>query len=101
MDELPVLEALHENYKDKIEILLLTRDKGWKMEGFIKNEHKISSTVLLDTDTKIKDLYNIRGIPQAFFLDKEGKVKSKKIGYDSKKEKETLEEYKKIINGML
>lgn len=96
-----MLEAVYKNHKDKIEILLITKDKGWKMEGFIKNEQKISSTVLLDSGTKIMNLYNIRGIPQLFFLDKERKVKSKKIGYDSKKEKETLEEYKKIIKEML
>lgn len=96
-----MLEAVYKNHKDKIEILLITKDKGWKMEGFIKNEQKISSTVLLDSGTKIMNLYNIRRIPQLFFLDKERKVKSKKIGYDSKKEKETLEEYKKIIKEML
>jgi thioredoxin-related protein len=86
-----VLEELHQNYKDKAEMVLITTG----------NEQKISSIVLLDSERKIRDLYNVRGIPQLFFINKEGKIKSKKIGYDSEKEKETLEEYSKIIQEML
>ena len=71
------------------------------MKGFIENEKRISLPILFDADQKVEKAYGVRGVPDAFFLDREGKVKSRKGGYDAKKEKETLDEYKKIIQEML
>lgn len=80
---------------------MITDSKVWEMKGFIANEKQISLTVLFDSDNKVERAYGVRGVPDVFFLDKEGKLKSRKGGYDSKKEKETLEKYSKIIEEIL
>jgi cytochrome c biogenesis protein CcmG/thiol:disulfide interchange protein DsbE len=48
-------------------------------------------TVLLDSKGKVTDLYNIKGLPTTYFIDKNGIIKYVKLGtFSTKKEIETV-----------
>lgn len=91
--EMPDIEKLYMETKDS-DLVILAVNVGEvksKVSSFL-NDNKYSFPVLLDSDQKITNQYNISGIPTSFFIDEEGNIVSSISGGMS------LAEMKSYIN---
>jgi len=96
--ELPIIQELTEEYKDKgIQVVGVSLD-GMPMKDAIKafiDQEAYSFYVLLDElnpdeSFKISDPYGVAGTPTLYFVDREGIVRFSKVGRASKEEIETI-----------
>jgi peroxiredoxin len=81
-DEMPGLEVLHRQFRDKNFVLLtISVDYGSvkSVQEFI-NKHQYTFSVLLDPKCEVLDLFKVKGIPTTFLVDKKGKMIGKAIG---------------------
>jgi len=77
--EMPDLEALYEKYKDQgFVVLAISDEEATKVTPFIA-ERKISYPVMLDPGRKVKELYQVDGIPKSFVYDRDGKLVAQSI----------------------
>ncbi|OBZ07752.1 TlpA disulfide reductase family protein [Bacillus sp. FJAT-26390] len=91
--EMPDIEKIHQQYKDK-DLIVLAVDVGEdkeKAKPYIE-DNGYSFRVLLDTDKQVTEAYQVRSIPVSLFVDKEGNIAHKKVGFM------TEEEMKSAIN---
>jgi len=97
--EMPDLHKFKEEYKDRdLEVITLNcwGDEKNKIEKFLE-KNKLTFEVLIDKGDKISDLYNLKGIPATFILDKDKRVLKKVEGmYDF-----TKPAFKKWVDGLL
>ncbi len=81
-EEMPGLEVLHQKLQgEKFVLLTVSVDyEGLKLvQGFI-SKHRYTFRVLLDPNGETLDLFEIKGIPTTFVIDKSGKVIGRAIG---------------------
>lgn len=85
--EIPHFIALQKNYKDKgVEIVGINREKPQKgkekdlIEPFVK-ETGINYTLVIGDDKVEEKVPDFSGYPTTLFLDREGKVRYKHVGY--------------------
>jgi len=81
-EEMPGLEVLYQKFKDKKFILLaisVDYEGLQPVQEFI-NKHHYTFPVLLDPKCEILDLFEVKGIPTTFLIDKKGKMVGKAIG---------------------
>lgn len=94
----PVLNRLYEKYRAQgLEILYISTDNEAdrpKVAPFVK-EHKVAFPVLFDN--KIQDLYNVSGLPTIIFIDGEGKIRYRDVGFGD----ESARKYETIITELL
>ncbi len=77
--EMPDLEALYQQYKDKGLIVLAVSDEDpAKIESFIKEKH-YTFPVLIDAGRKVNELLHIEGIPKTFIYNRQGKLSAQSI----------------------
>ena len=77
--EMPDLDALYQEYKDKgLVILSISDEESAKVGPFIA-EHKISYPVMLDPGRKVNELFQVEGIPKSFVYDRDGKLVAQSI----------------------
>jgi len=77
--EMPDLNALHAEFKDKgLVILAISDEDPAKVQPFIA-EHKYSYPILLDPGDKVTRLMVVEGIPRSFVYDREGKLAAQAI----------------------
>lgn len=91
--EMPNIEKLYEETKNSDLVIIavnLGEDKDTVKSFIDKNNYNF--TVLLDSNQSVAEKYNISSIPTSFFIDKNGKIVSKKIGAM------TLEEMKAYVD---
>jgi hypothetical protein len=89
-EELPRLQKLIEQYKDRPEVQFVTLNMDENpglIEPFL-NEKKLVLTVL-PAYTYVEDTLKVNGIPQNWIVDSTGVVKLKGIGYDATEKWET------------
>ena len=74
-EEMPSLEVLHQQFKEKNFILLaISVDyEGLKPVQEFINKHHYTFPVLLDPKCEALDLFEVKGIPTTFIIDKKGK----------------------------
>src|SRR3989338_760194 len=74
--EVPDLNAFFDKHQDKdVKILDIDiRESAARVASFAK-KHNIKYTVLLDTDGKVAEQYNVYGIPTIFLIDENGMIK--------------------------
>lgn len=85
--EMPDIEEIHREYQDK-DLVVLTINVGESqnvVEKYIDN-NGFSFTVLLDPDMTASKLYKVNSIPVSFFIDKEGKIRSQRVGLLTKEQ---------------
>ncbi|MBD3415274.1 MAG: redoxin domain-containing protein [Candidatus Aminicenantes bacterium] len=89
----PGMKIVVETYKedDSVEILFVDsweRVEDWKSnaQDFLK-ENNYPFHVLLDTENEVIDSYKVSGIPTKFFIDREGRIRFKSVGFDGNTEK--------------
>jgi peroxiredoxin len=80
--EAPELVKLYDKYKSQgFEILAIsmeTEAERYKVNQFVK-EHKLNFPILYNEN--LDKLYNVEGYPTNIFIDSEGKVKYRSLGY--------------------
>jgi len=81
-EEMPSLEVLHRQFKEKNFVLLtISVDyEGIKPVQEFINKHQYTFPVLLDPKGETLDLFEVKGIPTTFLIDKKGKMVGKAIG---------------------
>ena len=81
-EEMPYLEALHQQFKEKKFVLLtISVDyNGLKTVKEFIDKHHYTFPVLLDPKGKTLDLFQIKGIPTTLLIDKRGRIVGKAIG---------------------
>ena len=81
-EEMPSLEVLHRQFKEKNFVLLtISVDyEGIKPVQEFINKHQYTFPVLLDPQGETLDLFEVKGIPTTFLIDKKGKMDWKAIG---------------------
>jgi len=81
-EEMPSLELLHRQFKEKNFVLLtISVDyEGIKPVQEFINKHQYTFPVLLDPKGETLDLFEVKGIPTTFLIDKKGKMVGKAIG---------------------
>ncbi|MBI4379684.1 MAG: TlpA family protein disulfide reductase [candidate division NC10 bacterium] len=81
MREFPSLEVLSQQFKKKDLMVLavnIAEPAGQVKEYLVK--HKLTFSALLDNDSRVSDLYRVRGTPSRFLIDREGRLIAGSIG---------------------
>jgi peroxiredoxin len=75
---MPSIQALYNDYKDKIAFVFITSDQKSKVDKFYaKNNYNLPTYNLLSNTPKE---ISTRSIPATFVIDKKGKIAVKEIG---------------------
>lgn len=81
-EEMPFLQVLHQQFKEK-DFVLLTVSVDYEgvkpVQEFI-NKQRYTFPVLLDPQCEVLDLFEVKGIPTTFIIDKKGKMLGRAIG---------------------
>ncbi|MBC7326714.1 TlpA family protein disulfide reductase [bacterium] len=97
-EELPIIEKLHQEYKDKGLVVLGINDEDRAtVENFLK-EQKLTFPILLD-DGKVGKAYRVNAIPRIILIDKNGKIVKDILGYSDKNEQILREAIEKLLKG--
>jgi peroxiredoxin len=81
-EEMPSMEVLYQQFKEKNFILLtISVDYGGlkPVQEFINTYH-YTFPVLLDPKCKTLNLFQVKGIPTTFIIDKKGRIVGKAVG---------------------
>jgi peroxiredoxin len=82
-DSVPALERLHRDKKaEGLEVVGISEDSFADAVPPFVAEHKMTYTVLLDLEQTAGEAYSLRGLPQAFLIDREGKIVQKWFGWE-------------------
>jgi cytochrome c biogenesis protein CcmG/thiol:disulfide interchange protein DsbE len=95
--EAPELIRLYEEYKGEVEIYAINlthSDDIPSVKQFV-DEFGLEFPVLLDETGSVSNAYNVIAIPTTYYIDRDGVVVSKTIGFASKTELET--NFKKLV----
>ena len=80
-DEMPSMEALYTQYKDKgLEIIAVNVRESSKEVLAFMNEYSLSFPAVLDSDGRVSNSYGIQAIPTSFIIDREGKIITRLVG---------------------
>lgn len=81
-EEMPFLETLHQQFKEKsFVVLTVSVDyEGAKLVQEFINKQRYTFPVLLDPTCEVLDLFEVKGIPTTFIIDKKGKMLGRAIG---------------------
>ena len=76
--EMPSLQSLYNNYKDKIIFVFLTQDEKTKVDKFYaENNYQLPTYNLMSNPAPE---INTRTLPTTFIIDKQGKLAFKEVG---------------------
>ena len=94
--EIPTLEALCRKYKDRglVVIGMNTESDHAKVKDFIKD--RISYIVLLNAEGKSKE-YGVEGLPTKIYIDAEGKIRYRDLGFNPGNGNETEDKIQKLL----
>ena len=82
-DSVPALERLHRDKKAAgLEVVGISEDSFVDAVPAFVAEHKMTYTVVLDLEQTAGEAYSLRGLPQAFLVDREGNVAAKWFGWE-------------------
>ncbi|KAA5824404.1 TlpA family protein disulfide reductase [Algibacter amylolyticus] len=90
--EMPSMQLLYEDYKDKIEFVFVTNEDFQTTHSFlIKNKFSFSSYKAI---SKFPEVFNVSSIPRTFLIDKKGNIVIDKTGasnWNSETVRETID----------
>ena len=95
-DAAPVLQAAWEEYQDQevVFIGVAFADHGPSSRAFL-DEFGITYLNGPDLETRISEDYNVQGVPETFFIDRDGNIAETIIGLID------AEEFRTILDGLL
>jgi cytochrome c biogenesis protein CcmG, thiol:disulfide interchange protein DsbE len=81
-EEMPLLEQAWQQYQDQILFIgVQTQDRGKKQEGnALIDEMNLTFPMLIDDDSKVSINYALFGVPETFFVRKDGTLLYKYTG---------------------
>lgn len=85
--EMPDIDEVYKEYKDK-DLVVLTINVG-ESSGTVQeyiDANGFSFPVLLDTDQRVSRQYKVSSIPVSYFINKEGKIMTQRIGLLTKEQ---------------
>ena len=78
MKQILSLNKLDEEIKNKDLVILFVAIEGKEKDLFeFKNRHNISLPILIDENGIVARAYQVRGHPETFFIDRQGKIVAK------------------------
>ncbi|NMA63895.1 MAG: TlpA family protein disulfide reductase [Syntrophomonadaceae bacterium] len=80
-----------------LEVMLITSDPPQEVSEFLK-QHPMEVTVLFDTRGEVGQLYGVRGIPNGFLVDRQGKVVYRSLGWGRNSFSELETEIAKVLD---
>ena len=82
MEEAPLLKELYAQYKDRgVTVVGVALDEDIKPVQEMVSSKGMSWTQVSDADKKIRKLFNVKGTPTYYLLDREGKIAAKDIPF--------------------
>src|SRR4030042_2789397 len=81
-EEMPSMEVLHQQFKEK-NFVLITVSVDYGSQNIVKefiNKHQYTFSVLLDPDGETLGLFEVKGIPTTYLIDKKGRPEGKAKG---------------------
>ena len=82
-DSVPVFERLHRELKAAgLEVVGISEDSFVDAVPEFVAEHKMTYTVVLDLEQTAGEAYSLRGLPQAFLVDREGNIAARWFGWE-------------------
>lgn len=91
--EMPSLQALYNDYGDKIEFILVSNESQDVITSFLKKKNYNFKTYR--SSTVPPRTFNVKSIPRTFLLDRKGQIiidESGAANWNSKKVRETIDE---------
>lgn len=77
--ELPYIQALHNDYKDKVAFVFIANEKWSDIDSFFK-EKGYDFPIYQYKKAPLKDLPTVNSIPRTFIIDKQGNIRVDKSG---------------------
>ena len=99
-EEMPLIQEVFENKRWSDQGLVILAINLGESPAIIRDfieGNKFTFQVLLDSEQKVADMYNVSYIPVTYFIDKNGIIKDKKIGSFANK----AEIEQRLINSIL
>lgn len=97
---IPILERIHEEFKDKgVVILGINLDQGVEasvIKDFIR-QNGMQYMVVADQNGAVSSKYGVTSIPRFFFIDKNTNIAKTVIGYDEKMYETFTEQINKLL----
>ena len=80
-EEMPELVAAHERYQDEglVIVGVNAQESASQAAGFM-GQYNMAFPVALDSRGDVQQLYNVRGLPTTFFIDREGRIADRWAG---------------------
>lgn len=79
--ELPGIQKLQDEYPDDLIVLAVNYKESRDIAAQYASELGLSLTVLLDRQGEVYDQYRLQGLPDSFFIDRDGNVATLQFGY--------------------
>jgi peroxiredoxin len=81
-EEMPSMEVLHKQFKEKNFVLLAVSVdyEGQKLVKEFIHKYQYTFPVLVDPNCNTLDLFQVKGIPATFLIDKRGRMVGKALG---------------------
>ena len=98
-EEMPSMEELYQQFKSK-DFIFLTISVDYEKKEIVKQfiaKHRYTFPVLLDPECATLDLFQVKGIPTTFLIDKKGMMIGKATGPRNWKKPEVIS----ILNSLL
>jgi peroxiredoxin len=84
--EMPDLDALYRQFKDKGFVILAVSDEEAAKVNPYLHDHPVSYPVMLDPGRKVNQLFQVEGIPKSFLYNREGKLAAQSIDMRTKQQ---------------
>jgi thiol-disulfide isomerase/thioredoxin len=95
-EELPDLVRLYEKYKGKgFEVIAISTDKD--RQNVLPFVRRFKPTFPVFYDTGLQDYFNANAIPTNIFIDRVGKMRYRKVGFDA----EDMREIEAVVNELI
>lgn len=98
--ELPHIEKLHRDFKDKGLVVLGLDNEDVEIAREFVKKNGYTFTTLVDEGREVSMKYGVSGIPQVFIIDREGKVRYHARGYGPGREVELRDAVEKVLKGV-
>lgn len=80
-EEMPSMERLHQEFKDQgLAVLAVNIQESPKQVARFMKDFRLSFPALLDSDMKVTGLYQVRGLPSTYLVDRNGQVVGQAVG---------------------